>query len=116
VVVSPSNPRMFDADYFSTSLRRDVDAVGGEPIVELSLLSGHTHRIRSVLEVRDGHVVLEAYQLKGDLAHEHPRFVAPGASLGADEATIRVVAAYESVSAVVIDSSHSQVRARPGFA
>jgi hypothetical protein len=107
---------MFDADYFSTRLRSDADAMGGEPIVEVTLLNGHTHRIRSVLEVRDGYVVLEAYLIKGDLAHQHPRFAAADALLGADEATIRVVAAYESVSAVVIDGTQAQVRNRPGFA
>ena len=107
---------MFDADYFSSRLRSDADAMGGEPIVEVSLLNGHTHRIRSVLEVRDGYVVLEAYLIKGDLAHQRPRFAAADALLGADEATIRVVAAYESVSAVVIDGTQAQVRNRPGFA
>ena len=107
---------MFDADYFNTRLRRDAEAMGGEPIVEVSLLSGHTHRVRSVVEVRDGYVVLEAYQLKGDLAHQRQRLAAAGAKREADEATIRVVAAYESVSAVVLDATQSQTRNRPGFA
>jgi hypothetical protein len=109
---------MFDADYFSTQLRRDTDAMGGDPIVELSLLNGHTHRIRSVIEVRDGYVVLEAYHLKGDLAHQRPRFANADASAASatDQSIFRVTAAYESISAVVIDPSQSQVRARPGFA
>ncbi|MDB4883791.1 MAG: hypothetical protein JWL95_2557 [Gemmatimonadetes bacterium] len=109
---------MFDANYFSTQLRRDTDAMGGDPIVELSLLNGHTHRIRSVVEVRDGYVVLEAYHLKGDLAHERPRFAVADAASAAtsDESIFRVTAAYESISAVVIDPSQAQVRARPGFA
>ena len=110
---------MFDADYFKTRLRRDADAMGGDPIVEISLLNGHTHRIRSVVEVTDGYVVLEAYHLKGDLAHQRPRFAEAGAAeVGAspEAAVFRVVATYESISAVVIDPTQTQTRARPGFA
>jgi hypothetical protein len=109
---------MFDAEYFSTRLRRDADALGGDPIVEISLLNGHTHRIRSVVEVHAGYVVFEAFHLKGDLAHQRPRFAEAGAAdaPASDEAIFRVTAAYESISAVVIDPSATQVRARPGFA
>ena len=109
---------MFDADYFKSQLRRDTDAMGGEPIVEVSLLNGHTHRIRSVVDVRDGYVVLEAYHLKGDLAHQRPRFADADSAAAAptDESIFRVTVAYESVAAVVIDPSQTQVRARPGFA
>ncbi|MEO8562650.1 MAG: hypothetical protein ABI601_11275 [bacterium] len=107
---------MFDADFFSTRLRRDADAMGGDPTVEISLLNGHTHRIRSVLDVTSGYVMFEAYHLKGDLAHQRPRFAHAGATIAADESVFRVTAAYESISAVVIDPSETQARARPGFA
>lgn len=108
---------MFDAEFFSTLLRRAADAQGGEPIVELALVNGHTHRIRSVVQVRDGYVVLEAYHLKGDLAHQRPRFAVAGAATsGGDASTFQVTAAYESICAVVIDPSETQVRGRPGFA
>jgi hypothetical protein len=107
---------MFDADYFKTQLRRDTDAMGGEPNVEVSLSNGHVYRIRSVVDVRDGYVVLEAYHLKGDLAHQHPRFAAEGGAAPAtDQSIFRVTVAYESVSAVVIDLSQTQLRTRPGF-
>lgn len=111
-----STPRMFDADYFTTRLRRETDALGGDPIVEISLLNGHAHRIRSVLDVHDGYVVLEAYYIKGDLAHQRPRFAVTGAGAAEGESTFRVIAAYESICAVTIDPSPTQVRARPGFA
>ncbi|HEV7992717.1 MAG TPA: hypothetical protein VGP25_12885 [Gemmatimonadaceae bacterium] len=107
---------MFDADFFSTRLRRDTDAMGGDPIVEISLLNGHTHRIRSVIDVTSGYVVFEAFHLKGDLAHQRPRFAEQGTPASADEPVFRVTAAYESISAVVIDPSATQVRSRPGFA
>jgi hypothetical protein len=107
---------MFDADYFNTRLRRDTDAMGGDPIVEISLLNGHTHRIRSVVDVTSGYVVFEAYHLKGDLAHQRPRFAQPDTKAGDDESVFRVSATFESISAVVIDPSATQVRTRPGFA
>lgn len=107
---------MFDADYFKNRLRRDADAVGGNPIVEVALLNGHVHRIRAVHDVTDGYAVLEAYQLKGDLAHQHPRFVDADAPAPGDAATLRVTVAFESVCAVVIDPSPGQIRRSPGFA
>jgi hypothetical protein len=107
---------MFDADFFSTRLRRDTDAMGGDPIVEISLLNGHTHRIRSIVDVTSGYVVFEAFHLKGDLAHQRPRFAQPGTKAGEDEPVFRVSATYESISAVVIDPSATTVRTRPGFA
>ena len=59
---------MFDENYFRTSLQRDVEAMGGRPVVEIQLLSGHAHRVRSVVEINAGSVTLETYLSKGDLA------------------------------------------------
>ena len=106
---------MFDQNYFRTTLLRDVEATGGNPVVEIQLLSGHAHRVRSVVEVNAGSVTLETYLAKGDLAHERPRF--GGAHRDGVEGDIfRAVIAYESIAAVILDPTHSQVRARPGFA
>ncbi len=103
---------MFDAEYFRTNLPRDVDAMGGDPVVEVQLLSGHSHRVRAVVEVAPGFVVLDAYLGKGDLSHERPRFGAPdSASLD----TFRAVVAYESIAAVVLDPSRTRAKAIPGF-
>jgi hypothetical protein len=105
---------MFDETYFRKTLMDDVSASGGNPVVEVQLVSGHSHRVRSVIQVGTGTVTLETYLTKGDLAHERPRFgVAEGSTPGD---TFRVVIAYESIAAVVLDASPSQVRARPGFA
>lgn len=104
---------MFDANYFRKVLQRDVEATGGGPIVEILLLGGHVHRVRSVVEVEDGRVTFEAYQMKGDLAHQRPRF---GESSSAPYETFRAVVAYESISAVVLDPSPTHPKSRPGFA
>lgn len=105
---------MFDETYFRKSLVDDVSASGGNPVVEVQLVSGHSHRVRSVLQVGTGTVTLETYLTKGDLAHERPRFGVVEGSTPGD--TFRAVIAYESIAAVVLDASPSQVRARPGFA
>ncbi|MDB4880929.1 MAG: hypothetical protein JWL60_2375 [Gemmatimonadetes bacterium] len=102
---------MFDANYFRSSLPRDIEATGGSPIVEVVLRGGHVHRVRSVVDVGDGWVTLEVYQVKGDLSHERPRF---GTAATAHE-LVRAVVAYESVATIVLDPAPTQTRARPGF-
>lgn len=104
---------MFDAAYFRTDLQLDVDASGGSPIVELLLVGGHSHRVRSVIAVAEGRVTFEAYQMKGDLAHQRPRF---GQSSAAPYETFRVVVACENIVAVVFDPSPTHPKSRPGFA
>jgi hypothetical protein len=103
---------MFDANYFKKTLQRDVEASGGGPMVEVVLLSGHVYRARAVVETTDGHVTLECYQMKGDLAHQRPRF---GEESSAPYETFRAVLSYESVAAVILDASEASVKSRPGF-
>jgi hypothetical protein len=104
---------MFDANYFKKTLQRDVEASGGGPVVEIVLLSGHVYRVRQVVETTDGHVTLECYQMKGDLAHQRPRF---GGDSSAPYDTFRAVVSFEGVAAVVLDSTEISAKARPGFA
>jgi hypothetical protein len=105
---------MFDENYFRTTLQRDVEATGGRPVVEIQLLSGHAHRVRSVVEINPGSVTLETYLAKGDLAHERPRFGEPHHD--GDSDVFRAVIAYESIAAVILDPTQTQARVRPGFA
>jgi hypothetical protein len=106
---------MFDAEYFRTTLTRDVDAMGGDPIVEVHLVTGQAHRVRAVIEISTGSVTLEAYLAKGDLAHHRPRFGAASAPSEPHE-LYRAVLSYESIVAVVLDPSERTVRTQPGFA
>jgi len=102
---------MFDATYFRTLLQRDVEAAGGTPIVDLVLVGGHAHRVRSVLAVDEGRLTIEAYQMRGDLAHQRPRFGDASTSYE----TLRVVVSCESIVAVVFDPSPMQPKRSPGF-
>ena len=106
---------MFDETYFKTILPHDIEASGGHPVVEVQLVSGHAHRVRSVLDTSSLRVTLETYITKGDLAHERPRFGAADPAPVAGD-TFRTVIAYQSIVAVVFDPSASQARVRPGFA
>ena len=106
---------MFDENYFRTTLQRDVEATGGRPVVEIQLLSGHAHRVRSVVEINSGSVTLETYLAKGDLAHERPRFGETYRD-GVDGDVFRAVISYESIAAIILDPTQSPVRGRPGFA
>lgn len=104
---------MFDADYFRKSLPHDVKATGGTPVVEVVMLSGHSYRVRSIVDVDDGRVTLEAYLVKADLAHHRPLF---GGTEGEPHERFRVVVSYDAIASVVLDSSEAQTRVRPGFA
>lgn len=102
---------MFDANYFRTGLSADVEATGGSPVVEVSLVNGHVHRVRSVAEIGQGYVTLLVHVTRGDLSHERPRF---GADAGGE--SVRVAIAYDSIAAVLLDPAPDKIRTRPGFA
>lgn len=104
---------MFDAHYFQKTLPQDVKAAGGAPVVDVVLLNGHAHRVRSLLDIADGHVTIEAYIVQADLAHHRPRF---GGTAGEPHETFRVALAYEAIAAVMLDPSTEQMRVRTGFA
>jgi hypothetical protein len=104
---------MFNASYFQDTLQRDVQAAGGSPVVELFLVSGHSYRVRTVVDVGDDWLTLEAYLVKGDLAHHRPRF---GGTEGEPHEIFRAVVSYESIVSVVFDPAPVKTRARAGFA
>jgi hypothetical protein len=104
---------MFNASYFRDMLQRDVQASGSSPVVELFLISGHSYRVRTVLDVGDDWLTVEAYLVKGDLAHLRPRF---GGTDGEPYEIFRAVVSYESIVSVVFDPAPVQARTRAGFA
>jgi hypothetical protein len=104
---------MFDANYFQKTLPQDVKATGGKPVVEVVLLTGHSYRVRSIVDAADGRVTLEAYLVRADLAHHRPLF---GGTQSEPHERFRAVVSYDAIAAVVLDPSNIQERVRPGFA
>lgn len=104
---------MFDQEYFVSTLARDVGVAGGHPIVDIQLSSGHSHRVRNIVDVSTGCVTVAAYLAKADLAHHRPRF---GDAKSAAHETYFAVISYESIVAVLLDPSQEQSRVQPGFA
>jgi hypothetical protein len=116
---------MLDSEYFRTTLQRDVDALGGSAVVELSLLSGRAHHLQSVVSVQGGYVTLEVYRPRSasDRTLDEPRWkedrkaAAGGAAAGAGASyeTQRVVVSYESMAAVSITAVRPAGGPRIGF-
>ena len=103
---------MFDATYFRTALEADVRSAGREPIVDIHLLNGHAHRVRSVVDAKDNYVVLETYQPRLDGSRGRQQWGAEGTD-GAE--VMRAVVSYESVAEVVITPVTDADRPRIGF-
>lgn len=105
---------MFDATYFKKQLDQHV-AAGGGPIVELLLRNGHTFRVRSVLDVAEGFVVLEIYHMKGDIFSHRPHWAGGSKSAAAAGTTARAAVSYESIVSVIVTPDEVQER-NVGFA
>ena len=104
---------MFDATYFKKHLDQHIAAAGG-PLVELVLRNGHTYRLRSVLDVADGFVVLEIYQTKGEFSHR-PHWAGQTKTAATQGTTARAAVSYENIVAVVVSPDEIQER-NVGFA
>ncbi|HEX4682924.1 MAG TPA: hypothetical protein VH277_09460 [Gemmatimonadaceae bacterium] len=107
---------MFDATYFRSQLTTHVQAAGPKPTVEVHLVSGHGHRVRSVLEVTDGYVVLEEHQRHAETTGANVAWEgsAPEPTAGTAN-THRAVVSYESITQVVITPSETGGTTRIGF-
>ena len=106
---------MFDSEYFRTSLQADVDAMGGQAVVEIHLLTGRMHRVRLVLSVHSGYVTFEAYQPRVDEPTREPRWKEEPRPGTAPYPTQRAVVSYESIATVAITSAQSADAPGIGF-
>jgi len=106
---------VFDKSYFEDGLLAHVKAAGSEPTVEVHLLNGQGHRVRSVIDATDGYVVLEAYQRRAEITGTKGRWQGKkGAEAGANEIHHAIVS-YDSISQVVITPTESVEGPRIGF-
>ena len=106
---------VFDSEYFRTTLQADVDATDKDAVVELHLLNGHTHRLRSVLGVHGEYVTLETYQDHGPEGTRPPRWQEATAAGTTAHEVQRSIVAYEAIAAVTIRAVRADGGVRVGF-
>jgi hypothetical protein len=106
---------VFDATYFRKGLAAHTEAAGAEATVEVHLVNGQAHRVRSVIEVSDGFVLLEVYQRRPEITSTRSQWLgnAPGAA-GPNEIH-RAAVTYESITQIVITPAESKGSSRIGF-
>lgn len=106
---------MFDATYFRKGLVTHAEASGSGATVEIHLVDGRGHRVRSVVEVSDGYVVLEVYQRRPETsemqAHWHGAAPPPASPNEVHHAVIT----YESIAELVITPAEGKAGSRIGF-
>jgi len=107
---------MFDSEYFRTVLHADVDAVGGSAVVEVHLLNGRSHALRSVLSIHNGYATCEAFRTHGDQPLRERRWKETARDGEPPAETFRVVFSYESVATVSITPAAPANAPRIGFA
>lgn len=106
---------VFDAKNFRNVLAARADASGAGATVELHLVNGHAYRVRSIVEVTDGYVVLEVYQRRPETSgtQTHWRGAAPTAA-AANEIHHAVIT-YESIADLLITPAEDKANPRIGF-
>jgi hypothetical protein len=106
---------MFTAEYFRTRLRAEAEAMGSPYVVEVFLVNGHSHRVRSVRDTPQGYVLLEVYQNRADATKQSMHWDETPEPNAAQE--IRQVAlSYDGIAEVRIDPATPRTRTLPGFA
>lgn len=106
---------MFDKSYFQAGLPAHIKAAGAEPTVEVHLLNGQGHRVRSVIEATEGYVVLEAYQRRAEITGTKGRWQPGKAADGAAGEIHHAIVSYDSISQVVITPTEAAETPRIGF-
>jgi hypothetical protein len=107
---------VFDSEYFRTILQADVNAMGGNAIVDLHLLNGLTHRLHSVVSVHSGYVTLVSFQNRGeDALVSTPRWQEERGEGKSPHETLRAVVAYESIASITVTPTRATSAPRIGF-
>lgn len=106
---------MFDSTYFRKSLVTHADASGAGATVEVHLINGHAHRVRSVAEVTDGYVVLEVYQRRPEMSGLQTPWCGAASPAAAPNEVLHAVITYESIAALLITPAEDRASSRIGF-
>jgi hypothetical protein len=107
-----TRPLVIDSEYFRTILQTQVDQGGGEAVVELHLVGGRTHRLRSVTAVQGGYVTLEVYRARGDSGTGGGHWRGKSPKPDPQEETLRAVVPYESIVDLTVTPATT---GRPGI-
>jgi hypothetical protein len=106
---------VFDKAYFNSVLASQIKAAGDEPTVEVHLVSGQGHRVRSIIDAADGYVVLETYQRRAELTSRQGRWVGTKETSLGDHELHHAVVSYHTISQIVITPTDKSEGPRIGF-
>jgi len=106
---------VFDKSYFQTGLAAHIGEAGHEPTVEIHLVNGQGHRVRSVIEATDGYVVLEAYQRRAEITGAKGRWHGTRDADAAPSEIHHAVVSYDSIAQVIITPTEAVEGPRIGF-
>lgn len=107
---------MFDKSYFKNGLPGHVATAGEGPTVEVHLMNGQGHRVRSVVEANDGYVVLEAYQRRAEITGSKGRWHTGKDTDHNSDEIHQAIVSYDSIAQVVITPTEKAEGPRIGFA
>jgi len=106
---------VFDKAYFNATLATQIKAAGNEPMVEVHLVSGQGHRVRSVIDATEGWVVLETYQRRAELTSRQGRWIGTKEASPGDGELHHVAISYHTISQIVITPTDTHEGPRIGF-
>jgi hypothetical protein len=104
---------MYDANYFLSGLKRQVEEEGGNAIVTLVLRSGGTLYVRDVVETNPGYVLLNVWHDNSGRPIQAPSSDAYSQEIPHGYHALSV--SFESISLVDVIASSSVERKRIGF-
>jgi hypothetical protein len=106
---------VFDATYFRKGLITQADAAGAGATVEIHLVNGHAHRVRSIVEASDGYVVLEVYQRRPEMSGMQAHWHGAAPPAASPNEIHHAVITYESITELVITPPEGKSSSRIGF-
>jgi hypothetical protein len=106
---------LFDTTYFRHGLLTHAEASGAGATVEIHLVNGQAHRVRSVVEVTDGYVVLEVYQRRPETSEMKLHWHGAAPPAASPNEVHQVVIAYEGITDLVITPAEGKATSRIGF-
>jgi hypothetical protein len=106
---------VFDKSYFESTLAQHIEGAGAEPTVEIHLVNGQGHRVRSILETADGYLVLETYQRRAEITGTKGRWHGEKDASERASELHHVIVSYDSISQIVITPTEATEGPRIGF-